>query len=161
MKKFALVLAVAVMIFPGSAGAGGRGDSARGRGSDFNGTEFSFSASSNFNGSDPSGTVKLYQAFNATIYTITARVTCLQVTGNTASIAAQVTDISPNNNLLASSTNSLQVQAIDGGKGGTVPDAATVFRSSTPPQPAGAVCVSPFTPQPLSRGEVVIQDALS
>jgi hypothetical protein len=161
MRRCLLVVgAVFLFLTPVVADAAPAGDLAKGRGIDFFGPPFSFRASSNFNGTDPNGTVRL--GFNTGPGGLTefyGDVTCLRVAAGLASIGGRVTKIDPP----AASLGSIQsfvIQTSDAGKFSPAPDTVTYGVSSAPPPPATG-CPVPTGGLPLTSGDIVIQDALS
>lgn len=157
MKRIVLALTLALLLSlvvgVGVAYADHGTDYARGtvdRGFD----EWRFSASSNFNGTDPRGHVRVIFENQDPNLVITGEVTCLLVVGNTASIIAEVTDVRGG---VFPSARSLIVSATDSGKFSNLPDTFQGFVSS---QPATNVCPPPSPFQsPVLDGEVVIHDS--
>jgi hypothetical protein len=160
-RSLLLVGAAFLLLVPAGAHAAAPGtDVVRGRGVDFFGPPFSFRATSNFNGTDPGGTVAL--SFNTGpggLTTFYGEVTCLRVLSNVASIGGRVTKIDPPQAALGG-IQSFVIFTSDTGKFNPAPDTAT-YGVSTAPPPLATGCPAPAAGLPLTSGEVVIQDALS
>jgi hypothetical protein len=161
MRRCLLVVGVSFLFLtPAVADAAPGGDLAKGRGLDFFGPPFSFRASSNFNGTDPDGTVRL--GFNTGTGGLTefhGDVTCLRVAAGLASIGGRVTKIDPPAAVFGG-IQSFIIQTSDGGKFSPTPDTVSYGVSTAPPPPATG-CPAPTGGLPLTDGDIVVQDALS
>ena len=157
MKRLvlALILALLVSLALGAAAYAASGsDSARGT-VDQGFQEWRFSATSNFNGTQPSGQVRLIQENQDPNLVITGNVTCLRVLNGSASIVAEITDVRGG----FTNAQSLIIETTDNGKFSTTPDTFLGFQSFNP---ATTVCPpSTFTQSPVLKGEVVVVDATS
>jgi hypothetical protein len=120
--------------------------------------EWKFSASSNFNGTDPQGNVKFTRTDFDPNVVVTGRVTCLLVNGSTASIVAEVTDVrGPGGQF--SFARSMLISATDSGRfSNNVPDLFNGFVSSAP---ATNVCPPPGFQGTVLDGEVIVHDSLT
>jgi hypothetical protein len=161
--KAMLVAAIAATLLafaPGSATGASGNDVAKGHGTTTFGDSFAFSATANFNDTGAHGSVRLDTALGAQEVTFYGDVTCLRVVGNTASIAGNVTNISPPIAFYGN-IKSFVVQATDGGKFGSVADTVYYGLLTTPAPPDGA-CPAPSPANvPISTGDIVIGDAIS
>ena len=149
-----LALLVSLVVGVGVANADHGSDYAKGN-VDFGTTAWRFSASSNFNGTDPQGTVRFINDSQDPNLVITGEVTCLLVTGNTASIVAEVNTIRGGTSSFA---QSMILTMTDSGKFQNLPD---TFRGFTSSSPATSVCPPPDTFQStVFDGEIVVHDSL-
>ena len=150
--------AVTLLAFPGVATAARSGNDYASGDVFEGGAHWRFSATSNFNGTQPSGFVRLTLANNDPNTVVTGSVTCLRVVGNTAWIIAEVTDIR-GTGVNPAFTNSMLINATDSGKFGTSPDTFGGVLTPTPATVASCVFTEPQSP--VVNGEVVVSDALS
>ena len=152
---------VFLLLVPAGAQAAPPGtDQAKGRGVDFFGPPFSFRAKSNFNGTNPEGTVALtFNSGPGAATTFYGDVTCLRVLGSVASIGGAVTRIDPPQAALGG-IQSFVIFTSDAGKFSPSPDTVTYGVSSSPPPPATG-CPTPSPGLPLTGGDILIEDALS
>jgi hypothetical protein len=163
MKRLLATLTLALLV---SFAVGAGVAYAAGPGSDYaRGTvnqglqEWTFSASSNFNGTEPRGTVKFTRTDFDPDAVVTGRVTCLLVNGSTASIVAEVTDIR-NGGGAFTGVRSMIISTTDSGKfPNNAPDLFNGFLSGAP---ATNVCPPPSPFQnPVLDGQVIVNDALT
>jgi hypothetical protein len=161
MKRLLAVLTLALLVSlavgAGVAYADHGTDYARGT-VDQGANEWRFSASSNFNGTQPQGTVRLIQENSDPNVVITGNVTCLLVVSNptsaSASIVAEVTDVRGAPSTFA---QSLIIHTTDFGKFSPARDTFLGSQSGTP---ATEVCPPPSPFQsPVLSGEVVVHDS--
>jgi hypothetical protein len=157
MKRLVVALSLAMLVslaLGAVAYAASGSDSAKGT-VDQGSQEWRFSATSNFNGTQPSGQVRLIQENQDPNLVITGEVTCLQVLNGSASIVAEVTDVRGG----FTSVQSLIIETTDSGKFSPTPD--TFFGTATS-SPTLSTCPPPtFFQQPVMKGEVVVVDATS
>jgi hypothetical protein len=157
MKRLVVALSLAMLVslaLGAAAYAASGSDSARGT-VDQGTQEWRFSATSNFNGTQPSGQVRLIQENQDPNLVITGDVTCLQVLNGSASIVAEITDVRGG----FTNADSLIIQTTDNGKFSTTPDTFAGVQSFTP---ATELCPPPtLFQQPVLKGEVVVVDATS
>jgi hypothetical protein len=113
-----------------------------------------FSATSNFNGSEPRGSVKMTNPNNDPNTVYTGKVTCLSVVGNTFQATGPITAVK-NNPFPGFSPMSFVIQGSDGGKFGTTPDTFQGTVSFFNPPPA---CAANATGSPVVYGDVIVQD---
>jgi hypothetical protein len=152
--------AIALLALPALASA--QNDVARGSGFTLFSfpQQFSFNAQSNFNGSEPSGSVSFTDTNTDPNQTFKGRVTCLSVVGNVATMSGPITDVQgfP----VFGVVNSFVLTATDTGKFGVTPDLVRYFTTSAPPAPAPTcVTFTGFVGQPIQSGEIVIKDSNS
>jgi hypothetical protein len=157
MKRLVVALSLAMLVslaLGAVAYAASGSDSAKGT-VDQGSQEWRFSATSNFNGTQPSGQVRLIQENQDPNLVITGEVTCLQVLNGSASIVAEVTDVRGG----FTSVQSLIIETTDSGKFSPTPD--TFFGTLTS-SPTFSTCPPPtIFQQPVMKGEVVVVDATS
>ena len=163
MKRLLAVLAVAtagLLSLPALASAGN--DVARGNGvSPFFPSDFSFNAQSNFNGTQPSGSVTFTDPDRDPNLTFKGRVTCLNVVLNDATISGEITDVSGGDAGFFSTTRSFVIHAVDSGKFATGPDLVSYVTSSALPPPPPSCAAFVLTPFPIFSGEITVKDANS
>lgn len=155
----ALALA-ALLAFPALASA--QNDVARGSGFTFFSfpRQFNFNAQSNFNGTQPSGSVSFTDTNTDPNQTYKGRVTCLSVVGNVATMSGEITDVQgfP----VFGAPTVFVLTATDSGKFAVTPDLVRYFvTSGTPPPPPTCVTFTPFVGSPIESGEIVIKDSNS
>jgi opacity protein-like surface antigen len=159
MKRLFAVLALALLLSLGVSAvayADHGTDYARGT-VDQQGTDWRFSASSNFNGTDPQGTVRAsFRNFDPDAV-VTGRVTCLLVAGTHFSIIAEVTDVRGGGGAF-SFARSMNLRGTDSGKLQSPPDFFFGFVSSSP---ATTVCPPPGGGNTVFDGEVIVHDSLT
>jgi hypothetical protein len=154
-----MIALAAVMAFSGVA-AGANTDLAKGTirnapilvSTSLGGTDLVFTARSNFNGFDATGSAKFTSAAADPNPVINGDVTCLRVAVNVATIGGVVTDVRGGSTFF----NSFLIFAMDSGKFAATPDTWSVFlfTSATPPDCATA---APGL-IPLADGEIIVQD---
>jgi hypothetical protein len=148
-----LALLVSLAVGAGVAYADHGTDYARGN-VDEGPREWRFSASSNFNGTDPQGTVRYMEANDDPNLVITGEVTCLLVSGNTASIVAEV-------NTVRGGTTFAQSMILSMTDSGKFQGLSDTFRGLLSSSPATGVCPPPGTFQsPVVDGEIIVHDSL-
>jgi hypothetical protein len=154
LAALTLALFVSLVVGAGVAFANHGTDYARGT-VDQGGQEWRFSASSNFNGTDPQGQVRLIQENQDPNFVVTGEVTCLRVVGSTAFIVAEITDIRGGTN---PALQSMIIQTTDGGKlQNFPPDTFGGFASVTPATELG--CTTTAFQQTVQDGQVVVHDS--
>jgi hypothetical protein len=155
MKRLLVALSMAMVVslaLGAAAYAAGGSDYAKGN-VDQNGTDWRFSATSNFNGTQPSGTIKITFANNDPNLVVSADVTCLNVVNGLFEARGVVTDVR-GGSLFA---NSVVIRGSDAGKFSTTPDTFQgFFQFQTDPGP----CLAPTPGSPVQDGEVIVQDSL-
>jgi hypothetical protein len=114
--------------------------------------EWRFSASSNFNGTQPSGTIKITFRDDDPDTVVTADVTCLNVVNGVFNAGGQVTSVRGG----TFAFSSVIIRGSDAGKFSTTPDTfgATFFFSSDP-----GPCPPPTPGSPVQNGEVIVHDS--
>jgi hypothetical protein len=157
MKRLVVALSLAMLVslaLGAVAYAASGSDSAKGT-VDQGFQEWRFSATSNFNGTQPSGQVRLIQENQDPNLVITGHVTCLQVLNGSASIVAEVTDVRGGTTF----SDTLVIQTTDSGKFSPTPDTFFGIQTSSPTL---STCPPPtFGQSPVTNGEVVVVDATS
>ena len=162
MKRRLLHLtAIWLVVLPGLALAAPAQDSAKGRGSNFFGQKFSFSATSTSSGFGADGTVQFETSTGGDLVTVLGEVTCLRVVDTagvgSASISGRITGSRPNTNSV-NQFSSFVLQTSDAGKFSNQADTALFSFSTLPPPPDGA-CPAPSPSLPISNGDVIIGNA--
>lgn len=148
------VVSIATTMFPPPAGAAASADKVRGR-VDQGAQMVDFSATSNFNGTEPRGTVKFTQP-NADPNTVfTGTVTCLSVVGNTFQATGPITSVR-NNQFPGFSPMSFVIQGSDSGKFSPSPDTFSGSVSFFNPPPM--TCLANAAGQPVVDGDLIVQD---
>jgi hypothetical protein len=155
LLALSLALLVSLLVGVGVASASHGTDYAKGNVDQF-GTDWRFSATSNFNGTQASGTIRVTQANNDPNLVITADVTCLRVVDGLFEARGVVTDVRGGTTF----ANSVIIRGSDEGKFSTTPDTFSGgFSSSTDPGP----CVAPTPGVPVGNqvqdGEIVVHDS--
>jgi hypothetical protein len=159
MRKSAALLAAIALLLTPAAVAGAAGDSARGHGRQTSqGFELSFSAHSNFNGTEPTGSMRWTNPNTDPNTRIDGRVTCLALTPATtttpatARIRGVVTSVYPAGTPVGLS---FAILATDNGKFSQVDDTSLFNTYSALPPVSDPTCadVPVFTPY---TGDVVI-----
>ena len=122
-----------------------------------------FSATSNFNGSEPRGSVKFTQPNSDPNTVYTGKVTCLSVVGNTFQATGPITAVK-NPPFLANPAAYFVIQGSDSGKFAPAgsPDTFQGFVSfSFPPQPPPPppVCAATAAGSPVFDGNVIVEDS--
>ena len=166
-RKTSLALAAAIfgalVLLPGIAAGDHGTDSARGRVNNLSGAyNLDFSARSTGAGADASGRASLTITTSDPNQKYSGDVTCLEVTGATATVPAtavmsvRLTSVPP-----GSPYQSIIIAATDSGKFSGGADLAGFTFSTAPSLPDGA-CNPAFLPfqQPVADGEVVIHNTL-
>ena len=162
-RRLLHLTAIWLVVLPGVAMAAPSQDSAKGRGTNFFGQKFSFSATSTPTGFDADGTVQFETSSGGGLVTVLGEVTCLRViadpTGTAiAAIEGRITGSRPNTNFV-NQFSSFFGRISDSGKFSTQADTATFFISTAPPPPDGG-CSAPTVGNPISSGQVVIENAV-
>ena len=155
MKKLLAALSLALLaslvVGVGVASASHGTDYAKGTVDQFD-TDWRFSATSNFNGSQASGIIRYTAANNDPNVVITADVTCLRVVDGMFEARGVVTDVRGGTFFV----NSVIIRGSDDGKFSTTPDTFAGFFSSTlDPGPCGV----PSPGSPVQDGEIVVHDS--
>lgn len=155
MKKLLAALSLALLaslvVGVGVASASHGTDYAKGTVDQF-GADWRFSATSNFNGTQASGTIRLTQANSDPNLVITAKVTCLRVVDGMFEARGVVTDVRGGTTF----ANSVIIRGSDEGKFSTTPDTfAGFFSSLTDPGPCGV----PSPGSPVQDGKVIVHDS--
>jgi hypothetical protein len=146
-----LALLVSLAVGVGVASASHGTDYARGT-VDQGTTDWRFSASSNFNGTQASGTIRATFTNEDPNRVITADVTCLRVVDGMFEARGVVTDVRGG----TTPFNSVTIRGSDQGKFSNTPDTFSGFFSTlTDPGP----CLAPTAGQPVQDGEVVVHDS--
>jgi hypothetical protein len=161
MKRQLAALTLALLVsFTVGAGVAYAADSdyARGTVKRFGFEEWRFNASSNFNGTNPQGTVKFTRTDFDPDAVVTGRVTCLLVTGSSARIIAEVTDVRSSGGAF-NFAQSMVISTTDSGKfPNNEPD---LFTGGVSSGPATNVCPPPSPGGTVIDGEVIVHDALT
>jgi hypothetical protein len=140
-------LAVAVGVATASHGT----DYARGT-VDQGSADWRFTATSNFNGTEPRGTIRLTFANEDPNLVLTADVTCLRVVDGLFEARGVVTDVRGGTTII----NSLIIRGSDEGRFSTTRDTFAGLASlSTEPGP----CALPTPGSPVQDGEIVVHDS--
>ena len=152
MKRLLLTLSLALILSLawGTAVYASGSDSAKGNVNQ-NGTVWRFSATSNFNGTQPSGTIKITFANNDPNLVVSADVTCLNVVNGQFEAHGVVTDVKGGTFF----GNGVIIRGSDAGKFSTTPDTFQGFFSFADPGP----CPAPTPGSPVTDGEIVVQDS--
>jgi hypothetical protein len=151
----ALAASLVAVVIAAPAGAAAGSDKARGH-VDQGAQIVDFSATSNFNGTEPRGSVKFTQPNSDPNTVMTGAVTCLSVVGNTFQATGPITSVR-NNQFPGFSPMSFVIQGSDGGKFGTAPD--TFFAQVSFFNPAPLTCAANPMGQPVVNGDVIVEDA--
>jgi len=152
LAALSLALLVSLAVGVGVASADHGTDYAKGN-VDQGATEWRFSATSNFNGTEPSGTIRVIQRNNDPDLVMTAKVTCLTVVDGMFEARGVITDVRGGTTF----ANSVIIRGSDEGKFSTTPDTFSGGLSSlTDPGP----CVAPSSGFfPVQDGEVIVHDS--
>jgi hypothetical protein len=161
MKRLLVALSLAVLVslaLGGAAAYAASGsDYARGnvdQGANFPSTDWRFRATSNFNGTQPSGTIRVTFANEDPNTVVTADVTCLRVVNGEFQARGVVTDVRGGPTFGIG--NSVIIHGSDAGKFSTTPDTFQGgFSSLTDPGPCGG----PIPGSPVQDGEIVVHDS--
>lgn len=146
-----LALLLSLVVGVGVASASHGTDYAKGT-VDQGGADWRFSANSNFNGTQASGTIRLTLANNDPNLVVTADVTCLRVVDGLFEARGVVTNVRGGTFF----ANSVIIRGSDEGKFSTTPDTFSGFFSSLmDPGPCGV----PSPGSPVQDGEVVVHDS--
>jgi hypothetical protein len=150
----ALALSLGAVVLAAPAGAAADADKVRGHVDQ--GTQIvDFSATSNFNGTEPRGTVKFTQPNSDPNTVFTGTVTCLSVVGNTFQATGPITAVR-NNQFPGFTPMSFVIQGSDGGKFGTAPDTFSGSVSFFNPPPL--TCAANAAGSPVVNGDIVVED---
>jgi hypothetical protein len=163
MKRLLGLAAIWLVALPGLALAAPAQDSAKGRGTDFFGRKFSFSATSTPTGFGADGTAQFEVSTGVASVTVLGEVTCLRTVddptgeGAIASIGGRITGSRPNTNSV-NQFSTFIIQTSDSGRFSTQGDTVGFSLLTSPPPPDGG-CPTPTPSGPISSGEIVIQNA--
>lgn len=146
-----LALLLSLVVGVGVASASHGTDYAKGTVDQF-GADWRFNATSNFNGSQASGTIRFTQANSDPNLVITADVTCLRVVDGLFEARGVVTNVRGGTTI----ANSVVIRGSDEGKFSTTPDTFSgSFSLSIDPGPCGV----PSPGFPVQDGEIVVHDS--
>jgi hypothetical protein len=150
MKRLLAAVVVAVVMVPGVAHGSHGQDYMKGR---FTVSIFDIdmSATSNFNGTNPSGRVRVTLSDSDPNVVITAEVRCLSVVGINGTLTADVTRVQGGTTFI----NSITIFATDTGKFSGLPDTQSLILSSAFANPA---CIAAPGSGP-ANGDIVIHDS--
>ena len=149
-------IVAAALATPFSLSAQSQSDYARGNVQFFS-TDLSFSARSNFNGTEARGSARFTSANLDPNQVVEGDVTCLQVLNNIATIAGVITNVrNPQQNFTG--IHGFQIQVTDTGKFDQAPDTVSSFFTLAAPNPAACPVAAPGG-SPVTEGEVVVSDA--
>jgi hypothetical protein len=149
-----LALVVSLLVGVGVASASHGTDYAKGT-VDQGTQEWRFSATSNFNGTQASGTIRVIQRNNDPDLVMTANVTCLRVVDGMFEARGVITDVRGG----TTSLDAVIIRGSDQGKFSTTPDTfAGGFLFTTLPDDPGP-CGVPTAGSPVQDGEVIVHDS--
>jgi hypothetical protein len=158
MKRLLVALSLAMLVslaLGAAAYAASGSDYAKGN-VDQGSADWRFSATSNFNGTQPSGTIRLTQANNDPNLVITAKVTCLRVVDGMFEARGVITDVRGGT---ISANTAIIIRGSDEGKFSTTPDTFAGGFLFTPSPDDPGPCGVPTPGGPVQNGEVVVQDS--
>ena len=158
MKRLFVALSLALLaslaVGVGVASADRGTDYTRGNVEQLNGTLWRFNASSNFNGTEPRGTIRVTFTNQDPNLVVTADVTCLRVEGGLFEARGVVTDEHGGGTSLV---NSVIIRGSDAGNFSTTPDTfSSALSAATDPGPCAAPTPGFFT---VEDGEIVVHDS--
>lgn len=151
LAALSLALLASLAVGVGVASASHGTDYARGN-VDQGSIDWRFSASSNFNGTEPRGTIRATFRNNDPDLVVTADVTCLTVVDGLFEARGVVTDVRGGTFF----ADSVIIRGSDAGKFSTTPDTFSGgFSSLTDPGP----CAAPTPGITVQDGEIVVHDS--